>query len=285
MDDEIWDNFWAAAAATVERRSSERESQEAFVLDHDDILEVNQTLNWVAEFKYNDRNKHNTHCADQDVVAINFNHHYQMMAAGLLPPPPPPPPNIPLNSEEYRAYLKSRLHFECVAVALIRSRNAEVQNSTAANTSRLSSPKDAEWDSSDVQEEDASVVVPKKSSMATDMSSTTRGSPCRRSDGLDEAEGETESAQFADTGNARQMRRRLLNKESARRSRRRKREERTVFATRLNKLEEIVKRAVGFSSVANDDPSGMQESHHPTASGMQDYDLTQPPRQSTSSSK
>lgn len=35
-----------------------------------------------------------------------------------LPPPPPPPP--PMYSDEYQAYLRSRLQFECATVAFIR---------------------------------------------------------------------------------------------------------------------------------------------------------------------
>ncbi|XP_022897927.1 light-inducible protein CPRF2-like isoform X1 [Olea europaea var. sylvestris] len=168
----------------------------------------------------------------------------------------PPPANIPTDSEEYQAYLKSRLELACAAVALTRATNLKLQDSTSAapgNGSQASisiTPqqpgsqvplKGAGNDSSKGQDKVASgplgfsslPVMPRKSGGAQ-VKSITSGSSGEQSD--DEGDGETETTQNMDPVDAKRIRRMLSNRESARRSRRRKQAHLTELETEVSQL-------------------------------------------------
>ncbi|CAA3024642.1 light-inducible CPRF2 [Olea europaea subsp. europaea] len=193
----------------------------------------------------------------------------------------PPPANIPTDSEEYQAYLKSRLELACAAVALTRATNLKLQDSTSAapgNGSQASisiTPqqpgsqvplKGAGNDSSKGQDKIASgplgfsslPVMPRKSGGAQ-VKSITSGSSGEQSD--DEGDGETETTQNMDPVDAKRIRRMLSNRESARRSRRRKQAHLTELETEAKVAEEAIKRVTGlgppFQSISDISTMGM----------------------------
>ncbi|KAL2511744.1 Basic leucine zipper 63 [Abeliophyllum distichum] len=167
----------------------------------------------------------------------------------------PPPANIPIDSEEYQVFLKSRLELACAAVALTRATNLKLHSTSAApgNGSQASISitsqqpgsqvplKGVGNDSSKGQDKDASgplglsslPAMPKKSE--TQLKSITSGSSGEQSDD-DEGEGETETTQNMDPADAKRVRRMLSNRESARRSRRRKQAHLTELETQVSQL-------------------------------------------------
>ncbi|KAG8363774.1 hypothetical protein BUALT_Bualt19G0057300 [Buddleja alternifolia] len=189
-----------------------------------------------------------------DVVEIKENHRHKPETAAVGAPPP----NIPVDSEECQAFLKSRLELACAAVALSRATSGKVSESAAvasdicSQTSNSSQYKAAVH----IQEKDAGgqVSVPPLSAMSkksvTQVKSTTSGSSGEQSDD-DEAEGETN-----DPTNAKRMRRMLSNRESARRSRRRKQAHLTELETQGSQLRvensSLVKRFTDISQKYNE---------------------------------
>lgn len=87
-----------------------------------------------------------------DVIDIMSNHHLS----------PSPPPKIPLDTEEYQTFLKSRLELACAAVALTRAANGKAQaSSTAAHgngTQELNSSQPRSYNTSEVGGLDSSKV-------------------------------------------------------------------------------------------------------------------------------
>ncbi|KAL7083864.1 hypothetical protein ACP275_14G188100 [Erythranthe tilingii] len=159
-----------------------------------------------------------------------------------------PPPNIPVDSEEYQAFLKSRLELACAAVALSRATNGKAQESAAAvldvgsQASNSSQYKANGVSLLKTQEKDSggAVGVPppvpaisRKS--AVQVRSTTSGSSRDQSDD-DEADGETDTNQNKNPTDAKRTRRMLSNRESARRSRRRKQAHLTELETQVSQL-------------------------------------------------
>ncbi|CAL9003581.1 unnamed protein product [Prunus brigantina] len=150
------------------------------------------------------------------------------------------PPNVPVDSEEYQAFLKTKLNLACAAVALSRVKGslADSQDSAAlagsgsqaSNTSHLGSQapsKGAGYDLSRPHDKNANAPVGIPSLPATQHRSAvpvrqaTSGSSRELSDDED-IEEETAMTENMDPADVKRVRRMLSNRESARRSRRRK---------------------------------------------------------------
>ncbi|ANM69081.1 bZIP transcription factor family protein [Arabidopsis thaliana] len=113
------------------------------------------------------------------------------------------PPNVPVDSEEYRAFLKSKLNLACAAVAMKRGTFIKPQDTSGRSDNGGAN-----------ESEQASLA----SSKATPMMSSAITSGSELSGDEEEADGETNM----NPTNVKRVKRMLSNRESARRSRRRK---------------------------------------------------------------
>ncbi|ESW16821.1 hypothetical protein PHAVU_007G187400 [Phaseolus vulgaris] len=194
--------------------------------------------------------------APSDVVLVEIDDHPKPapappLNAAVLPNTPAP---VPLDSDEYQAFLKSKLNLACAAVAMTRASLAKSQEPIpfvdggsqpidpsqvgSQTTSKASIPSGN--DPSNLQDKDTNVPVgmPSIPSMqkkpVVAVRPSTSGSSRELSDDED-AEGET-SMNDMDPADAKRVRRMLSNRESARRSRRRKQAHLTDLETQVSQL-------------------------------------------------
>nr|GMC80492.1 light-inducible protein CPRF2 [Ipomoea batatas] len=176
-----------------------------------------------------------------------------------------PAANVPIGSEDYQTFLKSRLYLACAAVAFSRGNCMDPQDSAAmlpdkgleASISNAGSVVPPKGSGNDFPKGDAGgpvgtstlPAVQKKSSASARAQSASGSEP---SDD-DEAEGEVETTHQIDVKRARRM---LSNRESARRSRRRKQVHLTDLETQVSELKvensSLLKRLTEVSQKHND---------------------------------
>ncbi|XP_057969580.1 light-inducible protein CPRF2-like [Malania oleifera] len=178
---------------------------------------------------------------DEDVVEIK------------KPPPPshPSPSAASIDSDDYQAYLRSRLFLDCAVVAKRRSPTGKPLNSTslaennslASIHSKLGSqalgPGDGmSMEQSKVSSESLGMhtlpTLEKKSGVHVAI--TTSESSKEQSDDDDDLEGDTETTENTNPSDDKRARRMLSNRESARRSRRRKQEHLNELETQVSQL-------------------------------------------------
>ncbi|KAL4341318.1 hypothetical protein GQ457_08G020450 [Hibiscus cannabinus] len=135
-------------------------------------------------------------------------------------------PMVPIDSDEYIAILKNKLHQACAAVALSRTSAVEAESSSAkAENQALQSGSDVQGSSKTHEQGEPDSGISAVSAMqkrpGIQVRQTTSGSS--RDDSDDgELEGDTETTENMDPADAKRARRMRSNRESARRSRRRK---------------------------------------------------------------
>ncbi|KAE8664869.1 Basic leucine zipper 9 [Hibiscus syriacus] len=142
------------------------------------------------------------------------------------PPASDSTPIVPIDSDEYIAILKNKLHQACAAVALSRASSVKAESSSGkAENQAIQSGSDVRGSSKTHEQGEPdtgiSAVSTTQKNSRTQGRQTTSGSSREDSDD-GELEGDTETTENMDPADAKRARRMRSNRESARRSRRRK---------------------------------------------------------------
>ncbi|KAL6139319.1 hypothetical protein ACLB2K_064596 [Fragaria x ananassa] len=163
-------------------------------------------------------------------------------------------PNVPVDSEEYQAFLKTKLDLACAAVALSRVKGSSVKAQDSASLAdsgqqasdalQLGSQASSQGAGNDLcrsydKNANAPFGIPAlrtiRNRSAVPIRQATSGSSRELSDD-EEVEGETAMTENMDPTDAKRVRRMLSNRESARRSRRRKQAHLTELETQAAQL-------------------------------------------------
>ncbi|XWS58345.1 hypothetical protein CRYUN_Cryun08bG0026200 [Craigia yunnanensis] len=153
--------------------------------------------------------------------------------------------NVPVDIEEYQAFLKNKLNLACAAVAMSRASFVEPQDSAASadcgsqasDTPQLGSKATSKG--AGEKDGKALVGIPSlpngQKKYGAQVRPSTSGSSREQSE-EDEVEGENETMENMNPTDAKRVRRMLSNRESARRSRRRKQAHLTELETQASQL-------------------------------------------------
>ncbi|KAM1353996.1 hypothetical protein FF1_033580 [Malus domestica] len=194
-------------------RPSSSSSSSAHHHDQDDVKEIK-----MVNSQHPHPNPTQTHC-NNNTAAFNLR-----------------PPNVAVDSEEYQAFLKTKLDLACAAVALSRVKgslvNAQESVALADSGSHASSTSQL---GSQAPLKDLPSLPATQYKSAIPVRQATSGSSREMTDD-EEAEGETAMNENMDPADVKRVRRMLSNRESARRSRRRKQAHLTELEEQASQL-------------------------------------------------